>query len=194
MNMKNSSIKNRNPVGKIYRSPKRLVEELKKFDLSIEDLVILLLGVTEDNAPVYGRTLLVKEIFLTIQEVLTKHSIKFQDPVFVPYKYGPYSFNLIDAVESMAMRGYIVRKGKRGTRKEMFCLTDKGREVYKKLKDKISKRYPEFLKDLKEKRIGWDELGTEGILRYVYQKYPNYTERSKILEKYKPIQWGQGRG
>ena len=182
------------PIGKEYNDPRELLKYLKSLDITIEDIVILLLGITEDNAPIYGRTLLVKEVFLTIKEVIEKYAIKYQDPKFISYQYGPYSFNLIDAVESMAMRGYIYRSGRRGTKKETFSLSDKGLERYKQIREKLEKRWPELLDELKEKRRGWDELGTDGILKYVYQNYPEYLDKSKIYKKYEPINWGKGRG
>ncbi|NPA75264.1 MAG: hypothetical protein GXO25_04195 [Euryarchaeota archaeon] len=94
----------------------------------------------------------------------------------------------------MAMQGYIIRRGKRGTRKEMFLLTDKGKKRYEEIKMKLKNKYPELLEELKLKRFGWDELGTDGILKYVYQHYQGYLDKSKIYKKYEPIQWGKGRG
>ena len=182
------------PIGKKYESPKELLEYLKKLDLNIEDIIILLLGITEDDTPIYGRTLLVKEVFLTIKEVMQRYSINYQDPKFISYKYGPYSFNLIDAVESMTMRGYVIRDGKKGSKKEAFSLSDKGKNRYIQIKNKLKNKWPELIEDLKEKRRGWDELGTDGILKYVYQNYPEYLDRSAIYKKYEPINWGKGRG
>ena len=181
-------------IGNIYENPKDILEFMKKLDLRIQDIIILLLGITEDNTPIYGRTLLVKEVFLAIKEVFSRYNIKYQDPVFVPYKYGPYSFNLIDTVESMAMLGYIIRSGKRGTKKEMFMLTEKGKKRYEEIKAKLKNKYPELFENLRIKRIGWDELGTDGILKYVYQNYQKYTDKSKIYKKYEPISWGRGKG
>ncbi|MCD6276580.1 MAG: hypothetical protein J7J42_07570 [Thermoplasmata archaeon] len=194
MKMKEKKEKYEEYIGKTYDDPKKMLEALKKFELKISDIIILLLGITEDNSPIYGRTLLVKEVFLAIQEVFSKYPIKYQDPIFVPYKYGPYSFNLIDTVETMAMQGYIIRRGKRGTRKEMFLLTKKGKKIYEEVKKKLENKYPGLFEELKRKRVGWDELGTDGILKYVYQNYQRYLDKSKIYKKYEPIQWGKGRG
>ncbi len=194
MKMKKSEEKHTDPIGKKYENLKELLKYLKSLDLTIEDIVILLLGITEDNAPIYGRTLLVKEVFLTIKEVIEKYAIKYQDPKFISYKYGPYSFNLIDAIESMAMRGYIIRSGRKGTKKESFSLSEKGKERYMQIKDGIKAKWPQLIDELKEKRRGWDELGTDGILKYVYQNYPEYLDRSTIYKKYEPINWGKGRG
>ena len=44
------------------------------------------------------------------------------------------------------------------------------------------------------KRKGWDQLGTEGILNYVYTHYPKYTEKSVIKNRYKDVIWGNGTG
>jgi hypothetical protein len=81
--------------------------------------------------------------------------------------------------------------GKKNTTKEEFWITDKGT---KKIHDKYSKLPTEISSSLRKWRKGLDQLGTNGILKYVYDYYPQFKTKSKIAHRYKSISWGQGRG
>ncbi|GLI45798.1 hypothetical protein MBOURGENBZM_05900 [Methanoculleus bourgensis] len=54
----------------------------------------------------------------------------------------------------------------------------------------FNKLNQEVQQDIRNKRVGWDQLGTDGILRYVYENYPDMKVNSKIKNRYEEIVWG----
>ena len=173
-----------------FEEARRKLKEKKKLDLLVRDIILLLLYAKKDK-PIYGRTMLIKQVFLLFEEILKKYNLKVQDPKFVPYHYGPYSFTVAKAVEDLTFAGYIKIEGKKNTKKERFSLTELGiREIEEKWKG-LNER---LKKEIENHRISWDQMGTDGILNYVYTYYPQFKEKSKIKGKYKEIKWGRGRG
>jgi hypothetical protein len=162
----------------------------EKEQLLIRDIFHILLF-SKQNKPIYGRTMLIKQLFLLYNEVFTKYNnIKLQEPNFIPYDFGPYSFKSMKILDDLRFSKEISVDGKRNTKKESFCLTDKGM----KFANETFKTLPsELQKEIELKRIGWDQLGTRGILKYVYERYPDMKQNSKIKKRYKDIKWGIGK-
>jgi len=173
-----------------YKDAISIAKKRKTFNLLVRDLILLLLYAKKDK-PIYGRTMLMKQVFLLFEEILKKYDLKIQNPKFVPYRYGPYSFTVAKVAEDLAFAGYIKIEGKKNAKKERFIITDEGiREIEKKWK-----RLSESLKkEIKNHRISWDQMGPNGILKYVYTYYPAFKVKSKIKDKYKDIKWGRGKG
>lgn len=172
----------------------KLVKELKvqsKPIITLKDMVLFLLYAQKDS-PIYGRILLFKEVFLLYEELLKQYSTKMiiENPRYEPYKYGPYSFKLADLLDQLYWANLIGIKGKKNTRLEAFYITEKGIE---EIKEKFESLPQELKEKIIELRKGWDQLGIDGILRYVYQKYPKYKIKSRIKDRYKDIMWG-GKG
>lgn len=163
----------------------------KKRGFTIDEQVLLLLSL--DREPIIGRILFTKEAFLLNHE-LVSNGLKVQNMKFVPYMYGPYSFVLTETINSMEYVGLIARKGIRGSRKESFELTDQGKKVGKEVLKMLSFISEDLVRKLGEKRVGWDQLGTDGILLFVYRNFQQFTDRSKLKEKFKPIDYGKGKG
>ena len=111
-----------------------------------------------------------------------------QNPKFVPYRFGPYSFHLMEMIHTLNLNGHIQVKGRRNSNSESFNLTPKGTKYAKKVFNKLSKR---MQNEIIETRKGWDQLGTDGILNYVYTYYPHYKKNSILKKRYKDIFWGQ---
>lgn len=171
-----------------YESAKEVLPQIEGKRFALSDPILFLLY-SQSEKPIFGRVLLMKQIFLLIEEVLNKNEV--QDSKFVPYRYGMYSFSVGNEITNLEYSGYIERRGKKNTKLEQFRITDKGRrhisEIFNSLPEDLQKK-------IREKRKGWDQLGYDGILRLVYQKYPEFKEESRIKERYKPIKWGRGRG
>jgi hypothetical protein len=163
-----------------------LLKKITPNDYTVSDLVLILLYAHPDK-PIFGRLLFIKEVFLLTKEIIDKESIKVQDVCFVPYRYGPYSFVLGNVLSNLEFLGYILRTGPKNAKGESFSLTDKGKKVAAPLWDKLSDNIKLKIQD---GRIGWDELGREGILRHVYQNYHEFTKNSYIKGRYKTISWG----
>lgn len=171
-----------------YEEAKKVISELKAKKYAVSDCILLMLYAQSDK-PIFGRVLLVKEVFLLMKEILDKEET--QDAKFIPYRLGMYSFTVGNALVNLEYSGYIERKGKKNAKLEQFELTDKG----KKYVSEIWNTLPKIIQDItKEKRKGWDQLGYDGILRLVYRKYPEYREKSCLKERYKTITWGKGAG
>jgi len=179
---------------KVYdlKTAKEIISKTKKDvrSLSAEDLIFVLFYSQKEN-PIYGRTMLTKQMFLLVNEILSETSIKFQDVKFVPYSYGPYSFYLMDTINHLNFSGDLIIDGRKNSSKESFILTARGIDNAKKVYDSLPKNIRDIISN---KRIGWDQLGTKGILRYVYNYYPAFKQNSKIKNKFKEITWGKGKG
>jgi predicted transcriptional regulator len=171
-----------------YEQAKIIMNELKPKKHAVTDCILLTLYAQPDK-PIFGRVLMIKEVFLLMKEILNESEI--QDPKFVPYRLGMYSFTVGNALTNLEYSGYLERKGKKNTKLEQFELTEKGKEYISKIWKTLSLITQETAK---EKRKGWDQLGYDGILRLVYQKYPEYKEKSCLKDRYKTITWGKGVG
>ncbi|MBB6067857.1 hypothetical protein [Methanococcus maripaludis] len=157
--------------------------------ITVRDMILIMLYVYKD-VPVFGRTLLFKELFLLYEKILKdENGLEVQKPEFKPYNYGPYSFDIADNLEQLEWNEYIEIEGEK-RRTQSFKLTKKG---ILEIEEKFEKLNPDLKEKIKILRKGCDELGTDGILKYVYTNYPEYKEKSKIKNRYKEIIWGQGK-
>ncbi len=159
--------------------------QLKPVPFSLSDVILVLLYAQSDK-PIHGRTLMMKEVFLTINEILSPKRV--EDPKFVPHRYGMYSFLVANRLKNLQYNGLIKVEGKKHASSERFQLSNIGIEKASAIFGKLSYH---LQNDLREKRKGWDQLGIRGILRLVYGKYPKFTARSKLRDRYKPITWGK---
>lgn len=170
---------------KIYshRKASKIFQDLEPAKFSLHDLIMILLYA--QDKPIHGRTLLIKELFLLYMRQLRNDT---QNPKFVPYRYGPYSFQLMESVNALNLSGYLQIAGRKNSKAESFTLTDKGKKIAKKIFDKLKK---ETKNKIIEQRKGWDQLGTDGILNYVYTHYPKYKKKSILKKRYKDVIWGK---
>jgi len=172
----------------IYDRAKQIFSETKGKKILLTDAILLLLYAQPDN-PIFGRISMMKQVYLLTHEVLNRDDV--QDGRFVPYYFGWYSFQVINDVWNLEFLGYITRKGKLNSRLERFQISERGKKHISQLFSTL----PEKLQiTIKEKRKGWDQLGCDGILKYMYTKYPQSIERSRLKERYKPIRWGRSKG
>ena len=170
-----------------YEEALKRYKELPKPVLGQDELVLLLLGLLDK--PVNGRTVLMKELFLLHEEL--KNRIQVASPRFYPYKYGPYSSELLLVVELLEHYGYISVKNRRTATATKYMLTDKGRKAAKAVIKRLAQILGEdYIEKLRQLRIGWDQLGHHGILNYVYKLYPEYREKSLLKKRYLPADWG----
>lgn len=179
--------------GMVYfseNSTPRIREILKGFDtrpLDPTELLLVLLG--SSKRPVKGAISLMKASFLLFKEELGEFNIPVMSPNYFPYYYGPYSFDIDQAVYSLEKQGLITTQGKRTSDKERFTLTDEGKEEANEIYESLPKDLEEYLHSW---RRGIDEMGNDGILKDVYNKYRSYTVESKIKDKVLP-NWARKR-
>jgi hypothetical protein len=167
------------------------------------------MGESAFGSPVVGITRLEKLIFLAkIQESLLEHATDEEDFHFVPFRMGPWTQEVYDEIDFLESIG-LLDKEKRGevsvedeahndelfsdllldkyqsnpiSRNEAtdaFQLTPAGRK-------KASEIWARLSNDEKQKLIGlkrkFNMMNLRQFLRYVYKKYPEYTEASEIKE------------
>lgn len=100
---------------------------------------------------------------------------------FIPYKFGPYSYQLERDIETAIKSGHIQRNRTRndaGNYRTDYALTPDGVRVAKDLlqRDSTSQLFTEANKIISahgEKRLS-------DLLRYVYKKYSDYTDESTL--------------
>jgi len=142
-------------------------------DLTSEEWVLAILY-ANDRKPIYGKLMLVKQVFLTAKEVEPGLD---KELGFFAYNLGPYSTSLAQMVDSLIARQLVSAEGSGGD--FVFSLTSEGRKAAEEAWNRLPSSTRELLA---RKRRAWDQLGYRGIVRLVYTKYPEYTGQSKIVE------------
>ena len=137
-----------------------------------KNFIIMLLGL--NNEYIRGRIMLVKEAFMFLNNM--KDIIKDSPQIaFYPHRYGPYSRYLIDKMRELQDNGLI------SIDHERIQLTEKGNNVLSSIKNEYT---PQEWASLEEYRKKLDQKGTDGIMRVVYELYPEYTINSVVKDKY----------
>lgn len=158
-----------------------IIQKFRRRPLDSKELSLVLLYASKE--PIKGAVSFMKEAFLLFREKLRAYKVPALSPHFIPYYYGPYSFDIVEGWYDLEELGLIVMEGRRSSNKETFSLTKKGKtqakKIYESLPDDLKKELPQW-------RRGLDELGNDGILKDVYLKYPEYTDKSKIKKQVLP--------
>ena len=171
-----------------YERARGVFESIETRRYGVADVVLLLLYAQRDK-PVFGRTSLMKQVFLLIHEVLGEGQV--QAARYVPKRFGMYSYFVANTVSNLEIAGLVHREGRKNTKAENFRISEKGQERIASVFDSLP---PDLQRTLMERRKGWDQWGLEGILHYVYQRYPSYRDTSILKNRYAPIIWGKGKG
>lgn len=188
-------------------------KELKAKDLLLA-LLYLPGITGEFNEPIKGRTRITKMFFLFEKEILKhfeNFSITNM-PEFFAYNYGPFSKDLLDDMGFFSAIGYIkeeildeeMSEPEReeycfdinddiGYGESAICTLDPQLEVcyyltlegIKFTKNNVIGQFnKEQIEILSEFKNRINALPLDAILEYVYNKYPESTEKSKIKDKY----------
>ena len=167
---------------------------------------------SENNVPIKGRTKLEKAFFIFEKEIkknfFNGKSAKVPFYEFNPYNYGPYSDKVIEDLNFFLSIGFIEEsetdipipdaskvEGKQSKPDAYavdtdcddkfeisYLLSEKGeRYTAENVWVKLSTNQKDALIELKTRIT---ELSLDTILRYVYNKYPEMTSKSKIADKY----------
>lgn len=176
-----------------------------KQPVEIDDAIVLLLGLGDEPEGTKGRvrgvTRLEKLLFLAKEETDSSDWLD-EDPNFEPYNFGPFSRKVYEAVDMLASAGLLVDSARRAKdtddtweerfvistdtdagdpfRTRDFQLTDRGWKYFQALLDEIPPQFIEQLATLKSK---FGALPLRQLVRYVYQRYPAYTEQSIIRDE-----------
>ena len=167
-------------------------------------------GVLDDpNEKIRGRTRLVKMAFLFKEEVDPKFKFDIENLAeFVAWKFGPWSEEVYSDIEFFRSIGFVATETEENNandltpeeaeefekweenvsltdyatdeyQQEIFTLTSLGRKYIEdnKIFESLSENQKAGLKEFKKKFNG---VSLFSILRYVYEKYPQYTLKSEI--------------
>jgi len=136
------------------------------------DIILFLLSIGQ----IKNKIVFQKQVFLTWKEVFYKKTV---DLGYIPFRYGAYSKTISDSAKYLEREG-LIKIIKRKGEGSIFQITDYGLE-------EINERTKDLginLSKLKSKKEDWDEWDKEGIMRYTYRKYPEYTTEA-VLSKFK---------
>lgn len=131
-----------------------------------------------ETIEIKGKLLFIKEFFVFVKEIKQDLDEFFH---FIPYRYGPYSFELVSIMDKLINRGLIsaittpVQSGERYD----YRLTQQGIEVARGLYNNVDHDTKIRLEKL---RADGSKMGYFAVLRYVYSRYPEYTVSSKIRD------------
>jgi len=147
--------------------------------------VILLLLYSDKTHPIFGQTRYMKEIFLALKEIFSESKVQ-RIPFFKKDRYGPYSKEVVNALDDMMFSNYVEIVGKKNTNKMGVKLTKKGTNF---IKDRFDELPITLQNKLKRKREEWDTLTTQGIMNYVYTHYEDYLENAIQKKRFEKVNW-----
>jgi uncharacterized protein YwgA len=179
------------PSVKVSRAPE---------PLQSADLVLLLVGAEAPEGAPSGRldgiTRLEKLLFLVDKETDVPHDVDVPFP-FRPYNYGPYSREVYEAVELLEEARLVEEErvlegntldemeeastvtAEREGVERRFRLTDHGRLVA----GLLARQHPDAAQKIADVKRSYAGMPLQQLIRYVYRKYPEYAEQSKIRDQ-----------
>jgi hypothetical protein len=142
---------------------------------------VLALFYAMPDAPIVGSTSLQKQVFLMLKEFAPRENIPTENIGFKAYNFGPYAARIDNIINVVLDEGAVETYGGRAnSNNEHFQLTENGRSMAKKAFDKLTADQQDRLI---HERKRYQQLGTEGLTRYVYTHYQKYTSESKIKNR-----------
>ena len=148
-------------------------------------LPLLVLYLTRSRKIVH-RTRFQKLVFLVEHEVPEVKNYFRKSYRWKPYYYGPFSPQLLDDLVLLNFYGFIdVDEGVEeepgdDSAPTIFYLTEKGvKYVEKRVIQILPKELTDKLRELVNK---YNDMRLRDLLKYVYEKYPEYAVKSKIRD------------
>jgi hypothetical protein len=170
--------------------------------LETDDAIILVLGAPggkERQGYLEGVTRLEKLIFLLERETPARDWMT-EKADFASYRFGPFSSKVYQAADTLAAAG-LIRDSATPARSEeddweslaalvdqedvlpyttrTFELTERGKKYYGALLDELPPDAEQVLQSFKT-RFG--RLPLRQLVRYVYERYPEFTNKSEIRD------------
>jgi len=171
--------------------------------LETDDAIVLILGAPTEALAVTDRiegiTRLEKLLFLLERETPIGELLD-ETAAFVSHHFGPFSTKVYKDVEVLSAAGLITDsksvadapvdtwesteiiglEGDDPYATRDFELTDRGKRYYTAL---VSELPESAERDLAKFKDRFGALPLNQLIRYVYQKYPDYTDKSKIRDQ-----------
>jgi len=174
-----------------------------KAPLETDDAIVLLVGAPGADRPGYleGVTRLEKLVFLLERETPVRDWLT-ETADFRSWRFGPFSSKVYQAADTLAA-AEIIRDSASSARTSedtweslsalmdsedidpfttrTFELTDdRGKRYYRALIDELPPDAEEILSDFKQK---FARLPLRQLVRYVYERYPQFTDKSEIRDQ-----------
>jgi hypothetical protein len=171
--------------------------------LEIDDAIVLLLGAPgaseRDRGRIEGITRLEKLLFLLEKETDAPNWLK-EDAGFSSNNFGPFSAKAYQEIEMLTSAGLVEDSAKLADSSEdtweteniigeepadpyatrNLSLTERGRRYYDALLSELPEGAEEAVAEIK-RRFG--SMPLRRLIRYVYQRYPEFTDKSKIRDE-----------
>jgi uncharacterized protein len=175
----------------------------------VDDAIVLLLGAPSRSPALRGRiegiTRLEKLVFLLERETELGRLLT-ERPDFEAHNFGPFSAKVYQAVETLETADLITDSAKLSPTAEDswetdqligdelattyttrdFELTELGQQYYTALRAELPPDTEQVLKEFKDKFAG---LPLRQLVRYVYKRYPDLTDKSLIRDQILGKQW-----
>lgn len=169
----------------------------------VDDAIVLLLGAPARSPAlrdrIEGITRLEKLVFLLEQET-NLGELLTERPEFVAHNFGPFSAKVYQAVETLEAADLITDSAALSPTEEDswesdqiigeepatsyttrdFELTDLGRQYYRALIEELPHGVEAAVAEFKDRFGG---LPLRQLIRYVYRRYPNLTDKSLIRDE-----------
>jgi DNA-binding PadR family transcriptional regulator len=134
------------------------------------DILLVFIGMKIDDSPT-----LISPIQIMKSMFLLKERVKLQEFYdFVPYLYGPCSFNIYSDLIALKHEN-LIEEIPSASSWNYYRTTPKGEENVKELVKKFDKALLENLKEIKKLITGMTFIQ---LLDYVYKKYPEFAKNS----------------
>jgi hypothetical protein len=171
--------------------------------LETDDAIVLLLGAPsskERQGYLEGVTRLEKLIFLLERETPARDWMT-EKADFRSWRFGPFSSKIYEAADTLAAAGIIRDSASKAANVEdrwesltalmdeqdvdpyttrTFELTERGRKYYNALLQELPPDAERVLADFNTK---FGRLPLRRLVRYVYERYPQFTDRSEIRDE-----------
>jgi uncharacterized protein len=171
--------------------------------LETDDAIVLVLGAPGGNEKpghLAGITRLEKLIFLLERETPAREWMT-EKADFRSYRFGPFSAKIYEAADTLAA-AEMIKDSTRGAgdvedrwesvtaliderdvdayTTRTFELTQRGEKYYKALIQELPSSAEQILTDFKNK---FGRLPLRQLVRYVYERYPQFTDQSEIRDE-----------
>ncbi len=121
--------------------------------------------------PIEGSLRLMKELFLVGKR---SNPRKFYN--FVPYRYGPCSFEVYHDLEFLKDEGLVLEVPSTEGRYRSFRLTAEGRDAAEAAFETVPEEVKQAVMDVKS---NFNQVSVYSLLSYVYDAYPEYATRTE---------------
>ncbi len=148
---------------------------MKIDNVSNEKVILICLigsgGSSKDiNEPIEGSLKLMKEAFLLKKELGEQFRYNF-----IPYDFGPCSFQIYEDLNNLIKEGII--KEERNNNFSVYSIADSYEKIVASFIVSLDPKIRNSIMNVKKE---FNRLSYYSIIAYVYEKYPNWTRASKF--------------